>query len=53
MSKILCPNCHRILGDTQQKDFSATLNCKGCKKSVDVKITIAPTFDYFNKKEDK
>lgn len=51
MSKIICPNCHRILGDTHQ-NLCATINCKGCRKAVDVKVTIAPTFDYFNNKGD-
>lgn len=51
MSKIYCPNCHRILGDTD-KSLDCNLNCRGCKETVHVKVTMAKTIDYFRKEED-
>ena len=39
MIQIKCKNCDRILGDTD-KSIDAKINCKGCKKAVDVKIKV-------------
>lgn len=50
--KILCPNCSRILGDTDEA-MDAHLNCRGCKQTVDIKIRVAHCADYLNKKEEK
>lgn len=52
IAKITCPECGRILGDTD-KSMDARLNCRGCKKTVDIKIRIAHCADYLTKKEDK
>lgn len=46
MAKIRCPRCKRILGDTM-KAIDASLNCRWCKKPVDVHIDFAQTTDYF------
>lgn len=43
--KITCPNCHRILGDTE-RDIDANLNCRGCKKTVRVCVKFAHAADY-------
>lgn len=50
--KINCPNCGRILGDTSDS-MDAHLNCRGCKKTVDVKIKVAHCADYLNDKEEE
>lgn len=50
--KIICPECGRVLGDTQDS-LSANLNCRGCKKTVDVRIKIAKSADYLTRKEEK
>lgn len=50
--KILCPNCNRILGDTNDS-MDARLNCRGCKSTVQVKIRVAHCADYLNKKEEE
>lgn len=50
--KILCPNCSRILGDTDES-MNARLNCRGCKSTVSVKIRVAHCADYLNKKEEE
>lgn len=44
--KINCPNCGRILGDTDQS-IKAVLNCNACKKHVDINITVVKFDDYF------
>lgn len=49
--KITCPECGRILGDTD-KSLDCNFNCRGCKNTVNVKITIAHAADYL-KEEDK
>lgn len=50
MSKIRCPICHRVLGDTN-KSLDCNINCRWCKKPVSVKIVQAKTTDYFAKEE--
>lgn len=52
IAKITCPECGRILGDTD-KSIDARINCRGCKKTVDIKIQIAHCADYLNLKEEK
>lgn len=42
--KIKCPNCGRILGDTE-KSLDCNFNCRGCQKMVKVKVKIAESFD--------
>lgn len=51
MIKIYCPNCGRILGDTRHS-VDANLNCRGCKKTVDVKITVAESPDYLTPRKE-
>lgn len=48
--KIKCPNCGRILGDTE-KSLDCNFNCRGCKTTVHVQVTIAKTNDYFKLKK--
>lgn len=43
--RIICPNCKRILGDTD-KSLDCRMNCRGCKKTVDIKMEIASFADY-------
>lgn len=44
--RIICPNCKRILGDTD-KTIDCRINCRGCKKTVDIKIKFISGFsDY-------
>ena len=43
--KILCPNCHRILGDTD-RSLDCNFNCRGCKKTVKIKLKVANYRDY-------
>lgn len=52
IAKITCPECGRILGDTD-KSIDARINCRGCKKTVDIKIQITHCADYLNIKEEK
>lgn len=49
--KIKCPNCGRILGDTD-RSLDCRFNCRGCKETVSVKVRIAPSFDYLTNKGD-
>lgn len=46
MTKIRCPICQRVLGDTT-KSLDCNLNCRWCKKTVEVKVKMAQTTDYF------
>lgn len=50
--KINCPNCGRILGDTDES-LKATLNCNSCKKHVKVDITLVKFEDYFKQSTKK
>lgn len=53
--RIICPNCKRILGDTD-KSLDCRMNCRGCKKTVDIKMKVASFADYLKnnaKKEAK
>lgn len=53
--KIICPNCKRILGDTD-KTVDCNFNCRGCKKTVHIKMKVANFADYIKtnaKKEAK
>ncbi len=48
MSKqIHCPNCGRILGDTDRDLDGIKFNCRGCKKTVDIKLRIASFDSYY------
>jgi len=44
MTPIYCPNCGRILGDTD-KTVDLRINCRGCHKTVDVHVFCPPKFD--------
>lgn len=46
MTKILCPNCKRCLGETE-RSLDAMLICKGCKKKVRVNLDVLSS-NYFN-----
>lgn len=48
MIKIICPNCGRILGDTD-KSIDCNMNCRGCKKTVAIKMHVASFSDYLRK----
>lgn len=50
MSKILCPKCQHVLGDTD-KSIDCYLNCRWCKKTIDVKVVMAKSTDYFRKED--
>ena len=39
MTKIKCPNCGRVLGETNQ-NLDAYISCKGCKHKDHIKIRI-------------
>ena len=45
--RIICPNCKRILGDTD-RSIDCNLNCRGCKEIVHVKMKVASFADYIN-----
>lgn len=45
--RIICPNCKRILGDTDDS-LDCQINCRGCKKTVRVKMKVANYKDYLN-----
>lgn len=51
MIKIICPNCGRILGDTN-KSIDCNMNCRGCKKTVAIKMHVASFSDYLRKEKD-
>lgn len=42
--KIKCPNCGRILGDTN-RSIDCNFNCRGCHKTVSIKVKIAQSFE--------
>lgn len=53
--KIICPNCKRILGDTD-KSLDCNMNCRGCKKTVRIYMKVVSYKDYIKnnaKKEAK
>lgn len=43
--RINCPNCGRVLGDTEQS-IDAVLNCNACKQHVHVRIKVTNFKDY-------
>lgn len=45
LHKIICPNCKRILGDTD-KSIDCNMNCRGCKQTVHIKMKVANFSDY-------
>lgn len=53
--RIICPNCKRILGDTN-RSIDCNMNCRGCKKTVRICMKIVSYKDYIKnnvKKEAK
>lgn len=46
--RIICPNCGRCLGDTNDT-IKANLNCNGCKKTIAISMKIASFKDYLKK----
>ena len=55
MHRIICPNCKRILGDTDTS-IDCNMNCRGCKKTVHISMKIVNFKDYIKnnaKKEAK
>lgn len=51
-AKIVCPKCGRVLGDTNHS-IDCRLNCKGCKKVVEVKMKVCGFNDYLRSKNDE
>lgn len=51
--RIVCPNCKRILGDTDSS-IDCRMNCRGCKKTVHIRMKVANFNDYikFNAKKE-
>lgn len=43
--RIICPNCKRILGDTD-KSVDCQFNCRGCKKTVRICMKVVNFSDY-------
>lgn len=52
MVKIYCPNCRRILGDTNTS-IDANLNCPGCRKTVKIKLKVATMQDFLENTNQK
>lgn len=50
--RIICPNCKRILGDTDGS-LDCQFNCRGCKKTVHIKMKVASYKDYIQFKNVK
>lgn len=50
--RITCPNCGRILGDTNH-DIDAVINCNGCKKRAHIKMKIVRFEDYFKDEKEE
>lgn len=50
--RITCPNCGRILGDTDHS-IDAVINCAGCKQRAHIRMRIVHFEDYFNNKEEE
>lgn len=50
--KITCPNCGRILGDTNES-LDCNINCRGCKQTVSVKMVVAHAADYLKEINEK
>lgn len=52
--KIYCPNCGRILGDTEQS-IDANINCRGCKTTQHIVMEVKRISDYYklNTKEEE
>lgn len=51
--RIICPNCKRILGDTDTS-IDCNINCRGCKQTVHIKMKVASFSGYIkptNKEE--
>lgn len=48
VARIYCPNCKRVLGDTDTS-LDCNFNCRGCKKTVHCKITVTSFKDYLIK----
>ena len=48
--KIYCPNCGRILGDTEQS-IDANINCRGCKTTQHIKMTVRSLCDFYGLKK--
>lgn len=45
--KIHCPNCGRILGDTNKSIDGLKLNCRGCKETVTINLRMTDFHDYY------
>lgn len=50
--RIICPNCKRILGDTD-KSIDCNMNCRGCKQTVHIKMKVASFSDYIKSNIEK
>lgn len=47
--KIYCPNCGRILGDTE-KSVDCQINCRGCKTTQHIKMKVQSICDFYELK---
>ena len=52
MIKLRCPDCGRILGDTETST-DVRLNCHRCKATVHVKVDIVKAADYLPERSEK
>lgn len=50
--KIICPNCGRILGDTETS-LDCNINCRGCKTTAHIKMKIQNICDFYELKKTK
>lgn len=53
--RLYCPNCGRILGDTDQS-IDANINCRGCKTTQRIIIDVKRVSDFYElniKKEEE
>lgn len=48
--RIVCPNCGRILGDTDHS-IDAVINCTGCKQRAHIRMKVVRFEDYFEQEE--
>lgn len=50
--RITCPNCGRVLGDTD-KSIDAVINCNGCKQRAHIRMNVVRFDDYFKELQEK
>lgn len=50
--KIYCPECGRILGDTE-KSIDCNINCRGCKHTQHIRMKIQNICDFYKLKREE